>query len=97
MSIVRELEDALYEHPAVLDGAVIVHSEDNIAIFVQLKEGVHVDIDELTAYCWQKIGESWLTIGFHIVDYLPKTKTGKISRYDLLAKLSAQPTEALGF
>ncbi|WP_146348440.1 benzoate-CoA ligase family protein [Falsiphaeobacter marinintestinus] len=85
-----EVEQALIDHPAVLEAAVVAKADDQNLIkpaaFVVLQgEGALNDPDDLKTYVKDKIGmwkyPRWITI----VDDLPKTATGKIQRFKLRA------------
>ncbi|WP_372602713.1 benzoate-CoA ligase family protein [Actibacterium sp.] len=83
-----EVEQALVEHPAVLEAAVVAHkNEEGLekpAAFIVLKDGADASVvSELKEFVKTKIGmwkyPRWITV----VDELPKTATGKIQRFKL--------------
>jgi len=82
-----EVEQALIEHPAVLEAAVVAREDKGLlkpAAFVIPKEGVGDEfVSELKEFVKEKIGmwkyPRWITV----VDELPKTATGKIQRFKL--------------
>ncbi|GAB4262805.1 MAG: benzoate-CoA ligase family protein [Pararhodobacter sp.] len=82
-----EVEQALVEHPAILEAAVVARADEkNLlkpAAFVVLKEGETLDTEALKEHIKGKIGmwkyPRWVTV----VDELPKTATGKIQRFKL--------------
>src|SRR5215213_7010063 len=78
----RELEETLYEHPAVREAAVIgVPNEalgEEVAAVVALKEGADATPDELRAYMKERVAAYKYPRTVHIVDDLPKGPTGKI-------------------
>ena len=85
-----EVENTLIQHPAVLEGAVVGHEDDDRLIkpkaFVVLKEGYTTSPaleDELKGFVKDKIAQykypRWITF----VPELPKTATGKIQRFKL--------------
>ena len=82
-----EVEQALIEHPAVLEAAVVARADDqNLlkpAAFIVLKDGAELETDALKEQIKTKIGmwkyPRWITV----VDELPKTATGKIQRFKL--------------
>jgi len=83
----REVEEVLYEHPAVREAAVVglAHEElgEEVGAAVALKEGESIDAEELKAYV-KETGASYKyprTIGF--VDELPKGPTGKILKREI--------------
>ncbi|MCB1396281.1 MAG: benzoate-CoA ligase family protein [Rhodobacter sp.] len=82
-----EVEQALIEHPAILEAAVVAKADDKDLIkpaaYVVTKDGQPVDTDALKEFVKAKIGmwkyPRWVTV----VDELPKTATGKIQRFKL--------------
>ena len=85
-----EVEQALIEYPAILEGAVVAHKdEDNLEkpkAFVVLKEGHGPEsLDDLADFVKQRIGKWKYPRWVEVVDELPKTATGKIQRFKLRA------------
>jgi len=86
-----ELEDALFEHPAVADVAVIpAPSEDwgeTPKAFVVPANGDPADppasTDELEAFCHEHLASYKVVRRFEFIDELPTTATGKIKKYEL--------------
>jgi acyl-CoA synthetase (AMP-forming)/AMP-acid ligase II len=83
----RELEEVLYEHPAVFECAVIgvphdVRGEEVLAI-VAPKPGTEIDPDELAEWASERIARFKLPKRFEVRAELPKTPTGKISKAPL--------------
>ncbi|HTQ20664.1 long-chain fatty acid--CoA ligase [Mycobacterium sp.] len=78
----REIEEVLYEHPAVREAAVIgiPHDElgEEVAAAVALKEGEQLSADELQAYVKSQVAAYKYPRTIWFVDELPKTPTGKI-------------------
>jgi long-chain acyl-CoA synthetase len=78
----REIEEVLYEHPAVREAAVIgiPHDElgEEVAAAVALKEGEHLSADDLQAYVKAQVAAYKYPRTIWFVDELPKTPTGKI-------------------
>lgn len=83
----REVEDTLYEHPAVHEAAVIGQPDEyrgeTVVAFVSLKSGVSVDPAELIAFTKERLAAYKYPRIVHIIDDLPKTQTGKIRRQEL--------------
>jgi len=83
-----EIEQALVEHPAVLEAAVVARRDDNdlekpIA-FVVLKDTTRAQpAKELQDFVKAKIGLWKYPRWIDVVDELPKTATGKIQRFKL--------------
>jgi long-chain acyl-CoA synthetase len=83
----REIEEALYEHPAVAEAAVVgmEHAElgEEVGAAVALKPGAEVDVDELRAHVRERVAAYKYPRRIWIVDELPKGPTGKILRREV--------------
>jgi 4-hydroxybenzoate-CoA ligase len=85
-----EVEQALVEHPAVLEAAVVARADEKDLIkpaaYIVLKDGAEApSMDELKAIVKEKIGMWKYPRWIEVVDELPKTATGKIQRFKLRA------------
>jgi long-chain acyl-CoA synthetase len=80
----REIEEALYEHPAVAEVACIgiSHPElgEEVAAAVALKPGASADPDELREFVKARVAAYKYPRHLWLVDSLPKGPTGKILR-----------------
>ncbi len=85
----REVEEALYEHDAVAEVAVIGIKDDDlgeeVGAAVALKEGEKVDEEELQAFAKERLAAYKYPRAVWIVDELPKGPTGKILRREVEA------------
>lgn len=85
----REIEEALYEHPAVAEAAVIgmKHPElgEEIGAAVALKSGKKAEPDELKEHVKERVAAYKYPRKVWIVDELPKGPTGKILRREVSA------------
>jgi acyl-CoA synthetase (AMP-forming)/AMP-acid ligase II len=85
-----ELEALLYEHPAVLDAAVIPkrHLEGGEApkALVVLKEGFEASPEELMAFVAEKVAPYKKIREVEYVSEIPKTASGKILRRELIER-----------
>lgn len=83
----REIDEALYRHPAVLDaGAVGIPDAqygENIMGCVVLKPGMTATAEELRRHCREHLGEFKTPGIIKIVAELPKGPSGKIQRLKL--------------
>ena len=84
----REVEEVLYEHPAVAEAAVIgrPHPElgEEVAAAVALKPGVRVTAEELRDHVKGQVAAYKYPRHVWIVDALPKTATGKILKREIV-------------
>lgn len=87
-----EVEEILYEHPAVLEAAIIglpdeVWGEAVCAVIVP-KQDAMVDEQELKSFCRQKLAGYKVPRRIFIEEALPRNASGKILKYQLRQKLS---------
>jgi long-chain acyl-CoA synthetase len=85
----REIEEVLYEHPAVLETAVVgvAHAElgEEVAAAVVLKDGATVTADELRDYVKEQLAAYKYPRLLWLADALPKGPTGKILKREISA------------
>ena len=90
----REVEDVLYEHPAVREAAVIgipdEYRGETVKAFVSLRPGAEATPAELIAFCKERMAAYKYPRQIDLVDELPKTVTGKILRRELRAAEAAK-------
>ncbi|MEU7815566.1 long-chain fatty acid--CoA ligase [Pseudonocardia sp. NPDC049154] len=83
----REVEETLYEHPAVAEAAVvgIKHAElgEEIGAAVALKPGQEADPEELKNFVRDRLAAYKYPRAVWLVDALPKGPTGKILRREV--------------
>ena len=83
----REVEEVLYEHPDVVEAAVVgVPDErlgEEIAAFVSLAPGSAVTGEELQAFAAERLARYKQPREVSVLDGLPKNATGKILRREL--------------
>lgn len=92
----REVEDALYEHPAVLEAAVIGQPDDyrgeTVVAYVSLKTGQSATQEELIAFSRGRLAAYKCPRQVHVIADLPKTQSGKIRRAELRKAGSTGPS-----
>ena len=81
-----EVEDALYQHPAVLEAAVVARPDEKWGetpcAFVTLKPGQQISETELIEFCRERIAH-YKCPKTVVLGELPKTATGKIQKFKL--------------
>lgn len=87
-----EVEEVLYEHPSVLEAAIIglpdeVWGEAVCAVIVP-KQGAEVDEQELKSFCRQKLAGYKVPRRIFIEKALPRNASGKILKYQLRQRLN---------
>ncbi|GAA5233652.1 long-chain fatty acid--CoA ligase [Verticiella sediminum] len=85
----RVLEEAIYQHPAVHEVAVIgvpdAYRGQSPKAFVTLKSGAEpFTLEALQAFLKDRLGKHEMVHGLEIRDALPKTPVGKLSKKDLV-------------
>ncbi|BAU47393.1 long-chain fatty acid--CoA ligase [Sulfurifustis variabilis] len=84
----REIDEALYRHPAVLEAAAVGIPDANygqeILACVVLKPGSRCSEDELRGFCLNELGRYKTPKVIRFVDSIPKGPSGKVQRLKLL-------------
>jgi acyl-CoA synthetase (AMP-forming)/AMP-acid ligase II len=88
----REVEDIFYQHPAVLEVAVIGVPDpywvERVHAVVVLRPGENVTAEELTDFCRGKIARYKAPKSLEFVEALPKNAAGKIMKRELRERYS---------
>lgn len=83
----REVEDVLYEHPAVREAGVIgvpdTYRGETVKAFVTLRAGQETTESELVEFCRARMAAYKYPRHIELLDEMPKTVTGKILRREL--------------
>jgi long-chain acyl-CoA synthetase len=91
----REVEEVLYEHPAVAEAAVVgiphpTHGEE-VGAAVVLKPGADATPAELRAFCKERVAAYKYPRHVWLEASLPKTATGKLLRREVQAPEGLSP------
>lgn len=92
----REIDEVLYQHPAVAAAATIgvpdpLYGEE-VAAFVVLKEGALSEEEELISFCRASLADYKCPKSIRIVTEIPKGPTGKLLKRELARLYSAMPS-----
>ncbi len=83
----REVEEVLYQHPKVLEAAVVGVKHplrgEMVKAFVVLKEGEHATETELISFCRERLASYKVPREITFVKELPKTPAGKVLKWVL--------------
>jgi long-chain acyl-CoA synthetase len=94
----REVEDVLYEHPSVLEVAVIEEKDEyrgeTVVAYVSLKSGQTVVEQEFVDFARARLAAHKYPRRVPIIEDLPKTPTAKIRRRDLRDSKMISPVKA---
>lgn len=88
----RDVEDVIYQHPAVKEAAVVgmpdPYRGETVKAFVALKDGVEKSVtpDEIIFFCKSRMAAYKYPRQVEIVSEIPKTLTGKFLRRTLREK-----------
>ena len=88
----REIDEVLYQHPAVAAAAVVgvpdeLYGED-VAAFVVLRDESSVTEDELKEFCRQQLADYKCPKTVRFVKEIPKGPTGKLLKRELAAQFT---------
>jgi long-chain acyl-CoA synthetase len=78
----REVEEVLYEHPDIVEAAVVGvpddHFGEEVAAVVTLRPGAELELEALRAWAKQSLSAYKVPRILNVVDEMPKGSTGKI-------------------
>jgi long-chain acyl-CoA synthetase len=82
-----EVENVIMRHPKVVDAAVIGVPDDyqgeSVKAVVLVKKGETISLDELTAYCRERLAAFKVPRYLSVRESLPKSSTGKVLKREL--------------
>ncbi|ATE66934.1 long-chain-fatty-acid--CoA ligase [Rhizorhabdus dicambivorans] len=94
----RVIEEALYEHPAVLEAVVIgvadAYRGQAPKAFVVLRPGQQASIDDLSEFLKTRVSKIEMPREIEIRTSLPKTLIGKLSKKELVAEEARKASPA---
>lgn len=94
----REVEDVLYQHPAVREACVIGIPDDYrgeaVKAFVTLKENSTTNNGEILAFCREHLMPYKVPQKVEICEELPKSPIGKVLKRALRDREAAKPRES---
>ena len=80
----REVEEVLYQHPAVLEAAVVgvpdAYRGETVKAYVSLKAGAQATADEIKAFARERMAAYKYPRMVEITDEIPKNASGKVLR-----------------
>ena len=86
----RDVEEVLYQHPQVLEAAVAgvadAYRGETVKAYVVLKPGQTATVDDIIAFCRERLAAFKVPKIVEFRDSLPKTMIGKIWRRQLVAE-----------
>jgi long-chain acyl-CoA synthetase len=88
----RDVEDVLFQHPAVRETAVVGEADpyrgETVKAFIALKEGAEgtVTAEDIISFCKERMAAYKYPRKVEFVDEIPKTLTGKFLRRSLREK-----------
>jgi long-chain acyl-CoA synthetase len=94
----RQVEDVLFEHPKVLEAAVVgvpdTQRGERVQAFIVLKPGEQATAEELAAFCRERLAPYKIPRVFEFREALPKTTIGKVLRRQLRDEALAEAAPA---
>ena len=86
-----EVERVIYEHPAVLEAAVVGRADDRWGevpvAFVALRPGATTTADELVGHCRARLAKYKVPKGLTFIEALPRNPSGKVLKRELRTRV----------
>ena len=90
----RDIEEVLYQHPAVLECAVAgipdARSGETVKAYITLKPGATATAEEIEKFCRENLTAYKVPKAFEFRAELPKTMVGKVLRRQLVEEEKAK-------
>jgi acyl-CoA synthetase (AMP-forming)/AMP-acid ligase II len=87
--VCTDVEAVLYEHPAVLEAAVVGVGHDvlgeDVGAAIVLKDGAGATADEIRTFCADRLSDYKVPRVIWFLDELPRNPTGKVLKHELIA------------
>jgi long-chain acyl-CoA synthetase len=88
----REIDEVLYQHPAVAAAATIgipdrLYGEE-VSAFVRLKDDIKTSEEEIISFCQERLADYKCPKTIHFVNEIPKGPTGKLLKRELAQQFS---------
>jgi len=84
-----EVERVLYEHPDIVEAAVVAHPDDRWGevphAFIVLRAGATLTGEEVAEFCRARLARFKVPAHTTVVDQLPRTASGKVVKRELRA------------
>jgi fatty-acyl-CoA synthase len=88
------VERVLYEHPDIVEAAVIGHADDRWGevphAFIVVRAGSELTAVEVTEFCRGRLAKFKVPAYTTIVDVLPRTASGKVVKRELRTMIEVQ-------
>jgi fatty-acyl-CoA synthase len=90
----REIEEFLFTHPAIQDAKVVGIADEKfgeeVCVWVVLKEGELLSVDEIRSFCKDHIAYFKVPRYIRVVDEFPMTVTGKVQKYKMREQMEKE-------
>ncbi|TYQ09712.1 UNVERIFIED_ORG: acyl-CoA synthetase (AMP-forming)/AMP-acid ligase II [Gordonia westfalica J30] len=91
-----EVERVLYEHPSVSEAAVIGVPHERWGevpkAFIVVRPGAVFDFAEIQEFCRRRLAKYKVPREIEVIEYLPRTPSGKVLKRDLRSGAVTRPT-----
>ncbi|XP_069678085.1 medium-chain acyl-CoA ligase ACSF2, mitochondrial-like [Periplaneta americana] len=89
-----EMENFFMKHPDVIEAQVLGVPDpkvgEEICVFLRLRDGIELTVEDIINYCKDKIPEYRIPRYIRFVKEFPRTVIGKVKKYELLEMLQKE-------